>query len=176
MPLVEFAYNNSYRVSIGMVSYETLYGRKCQSLLCWYEVGESSLLRSELVAETTKQIKKIRNRMLTAQSLQKSYAYYRRKPLEFDERDHVFLRVTPITGVGRAIKAKKLNSHYIGPFQILERIGPVAYRISLLPHFSNLHDVFHVSQFWKYTSNSNHILEPVLTIPVLSNCAGKKVH
>ncbi|XP_016195379.1 uncharacterized protein LOC107636374 [Arachis ipaensis] len=106
------------------------------------------------------QIKKIHNKILTAQSHQKSYADQRRKLLEFNKGDHVFLRVTLTTGVGRAIKAKKLNPHYIGPFQILNRIGPVAYRIALPLHLSNVHDVFHILQLRKYTSKASHILEP----------------
>ncbi|XP_072066764.1 uncharacterized protein [Arachis hypogaea] len=93
----------------------------------WYEAEESSLLGPELVTETTEQIKKNRSRILTAQSHQKSYADQRRKPLEFEEGDHVFLRVTPTTGIGRVIKTKKLNPRYIGPFQVLKRIGPMAY-------------------------------------------------
>ena len=68
-----------------------------------------------------------------AQSRQKSYHDKRRKSLEFREGDHVFLRVTPITGVGRALKSKKLTPRFIGPYQILERIGEVAYRIALPP-------------------------------------------
>ncbi|XP_072071662.1 uncharacterized protein [Arachis hypogaea] len=103
--------------SIGMAPYEALYRRKCQSPLCWYEAGETSLLGPELVAEIAEQIKKIRNRMQTAQSRHKSYADQRQKSLEFDEGDHVFLRVTPITIVGSAIKAKKLNPRYIGPLR-----------------------------------------------------------
>ncbi|XP_052111552.1 uncharacterized protein LOC127742869 [Arachis duranensis] len=108
-----------------------------------------------------------------AQSRQKNYADQRWKPLEFEEGDHVFLKVTPTTGVGRVIKARKLNPRYIGPFQILERIGPVAYRMALPPHLSNLHDVFHVSQLRKYTPDASHVLEPEsvqlredLTLPV----------
>ena len=54
LPLVEFAYNNSYHSSIGMAPYEALYGRKCRTHLCWYEVGERSLLGPDLVQETTK--------------------------------------------------------------------------------------------------------------------------
>jgi len=61
--------------------------------------------------------------------------------------------------VARAIKAKKLNPRYIGPFQILKRIGPVAYQIALPPHLLNLHDVFHVLQLWKYTLYASHVLE-----------------
>ncbi|XP_057740349.1 uncharacterized protein LOC130957513 [Arachis stenosperma] len=95
--------------------------------------------------------------MLTAQSRQKSYADQRWKPLEFDEGNYVFLRVTPITGVGRVIKVKKLNLHDV--FQILKRIGPIAYRIALPPRLSNLHDVFPVSQLRKYTFDTSHILE-----------------
>ena len=160
LPLAEFAYNNSYHASIGMAPYEALYGRKCQSPLCWYETGEQNLLRPELVEQTTEQIKKIRSKILAAQSRQKSYADVRRKPLEFQEGDHVFLKITPTTGVGRAIKVRKLSPRFIGPFQILERIGPVAYRIALPPHLSNLHDVFHVSQLRKYQPDPTHFLEP----------------
>ena len=98
--------------------------------------------------------------MLTTQSRQKSYADRRWKPLEFEEGDHVFLRVTPTTGVGRAIKTRKLNPRYIGPFQILKRVGAVAYQVALPPHLSNLHDVFHVSQLRKYTPDASHVLEP----------------
>ncbi|XP_020963316.1 uncharacterized protein LOC110264966 [Arachis ipaensis] len=97
--------------------------------------------------------------MLIAQSRQKSYAVQRRKPLEFKEGEHVFLKVTPTIGVGRAFKTKKLNPRYIGPFEILKRIGLVAYRIALPPYFSNLHDVFHVSQLQKYTPDASHVLE-----------------
>lgn len=68
LPLVEFAYNNSYQASIEMAPYEALYGRPCRSPICWTELGESSLLGPELVRETTKKVKIIRQRLLTAQS------------------------------------------------------------------------------------------------------------
>ncbi|XP_020997167.1 uncharacterized protein LOC110280452 [Arachis duranensis] len=87
-----------------------------------------------MITETTEQVKKIRDRMLTAQSRQKSYANQRQKPLEFEEGNHAFLKVTPTTGVDRAIKTKKLNPQYISPFQILERL-------------------------WKYTPDASHVLE-----------------
>ncbi|XP_020966165.1 uncharacterized protein LOC110266243 [Arachis ipaensis] len=156
-----------------MAPYEALCRKKCQSLLCWYEAGEKSLLGTEMIVKTTEQVKKIRDRMLTTQSRQKSYADQRRKPLEFEEGDHAFLKVTSTTRIGRSIKTKKLNPRYIGPFQILERVGPVAYRMALPPYLSNLHDVFHVSQLRKYTPDASHVLEPEsvqlredLTLPV----------
>ncbi|XP_020202136.1 uncharacterized protein LOC109787941 [Cajanus cajan] len=83
----------------------------------------------------------------------------RRKPLEFLEGEHVFLKVTATTGVGRAIEAKKLNPKFIGSYQILKRIGPMAYQIALSPFLSNLHDVFHVSQLMKYIHDLSHVLE-----------------
>ncbi|XP_058769024.1 uncharacterized protein LOC131642875 [Vicia villosa] len=97
--------------------------------------------------------------MKTSQSRQKSYHDKRRKDLEFDEGDHVFLRVNPVTGVGRALKSKKLNPKFIGPYQILQRVGAVAYRVALQPELSNLHDVFHVSQLRKYVSDPSHVIQ-----------------
>ena len=88
----------------------------------------------------------------------KMYHDKRRKDLKFQEGDHVFLRVTPVTGVGRALKSKKLTSRFIGPYQISERIGTAAYRVGLPPHLSNLHDVFHVSQLRKYVSDPSHVI------------------
>ncbi|XP_072076662.1 uncharacterized protein [Arachis hypogaea] len=143
-----------------MAPYEALYGRKCQSPLCWYKSGEASVLGPELIAETTENIRKIRARILTTQSRQKSYANKRRKPLEFEVGEHIFLRVTPTTGIGGAIKTKKLNPRYIGQFEISKRFGLVAYQVALPPHLSNLHDIFHVSQLRKYTSDAAHVLEP----------------
>ena len=143
-----------------MAPYEALYGRRCQTPLCWNDDGEASVLGPDLVQETTEKIKEIHQKIQTAQSRQKSYADNRRRPLEFSEGDHVFLKVTPTTGIGRALKTKKLNPRYIGPFQILKRVGLVAYQVALPPYLSNLHDVFHVSQLKKYIPDENHILQP----------------
>ncbi|KAK2380620.1 hypothetical protein QL285_068300 [Trifolium repens] len=160
LPLIEFTYNNSFHASIGMAPYEALYGRRCQTPLCWYQDGESMIVGPEMVQQTTDKVRKIRAMMKVAQDRQKSYADRRRRPLEFEEGDHVFLRVTPTTGVGRALKAKKLTPKFIGPYQILERIGKVAYRIALPPVLSLIHDVFHVSQLRKYTPDPSHVITP----------------
>nr|KYP44781.1 Retrotransposable element Tf2 [Cajanus cajan] len=97
--------------------------------------------------------------MKTAQSRQKSYADKRRKPLEFVEGEHVFLKVTPTSGVGRALKARKLTLWFVGPYQIIQRVGPVAYQLAFPPSLSNLHDVFHVSQLRKYVHDPGHVVE-----------------
>lgn len=78
--------------------------RNLPSGVCWYGAGETSMLGPELTVETSEQIKQIRAKILTAQSRQKSYAGQRRKPLEFREGNHIFLKVTLTTGIGRAIK------------------------------------------------------------------------
>nr|KYP32574.1 Retrotransposable element Tf2 [Cajanus cajan] len=97
--------------------------------------------------------------MKTAQSRQKSYADKRRKPLEFAKGAHVFLKVTPTSGVGRALKARKLTPRFVGPYQIKQRVGLVAYQLALPPSLSNLHDVFHVSQLRKYVHDPSHVVE-----------------
>jgi hypothetical protein len=99
LPLIEFSHNNSYHSSIGMAPYEALYGRKCRTPLCWAEVGDKSIIGPEIIQETTLKIKSIQEKMRTTQGSQKSYADRRRRPLEFEEGDHVFLRITPILGL-----------------------------------------------------------------------------
>ena len=133
--------------------------RRCRTPLCWYKDGESMIVGPELVMRTNEKVRLIKERMRMAQSRQKSYADQRRKPLEFSEGDHVFLKVTPITGIGRAIKSKKLTPKFVGPYQILKRVGPVAYQVALPPHLANLHDVFHVSQLRKYVHDPSHVVE-----------------
>ena len=98
LPLVEFAYNNSYQASIQMAPYEALYGRPCRSPLCWIEVGKSSITVPDLIRDTSEKVSLIRKHLLTAQSRQKSYADVRRRPLEFEVGDHVFLKVMPKRG------------------------------------------------------------------------------
>ncbi|XP_020989619.1 uncharacterized protein LOC110276847 [Arachis duranensis] len=142
-----------------MAPYEALYGRRCQSPLCWYGPEDKGYLGPELVRQTTEDIKRIRGRRRTAQSRQKSYADQRRKPLEFQEGDHVFLKITPTTGVGRALKVRKLSPRYLGPFQILRRIGKSAYQLALPPNLTRLHNVFHVSQLRKYQHDPSHVLQ-----------------
>ena len=133
LPLVEFSYNNGYQASIQMAPYEALYGRPCRSLLCWTEVAESSISGPDLIRDTSEKVSLIRQRLLTAQSRQKSYAEVRRRPLEFEVGDYVFLKVMPERGVIRFGKRGKLSPRFIGPFEILERVGPVACRLAFSP-------------------------------------------
>ena len=83
----------------------------------------------------------------------------RRRPLEFEVSDHVSLKVIPKRGVVRFDKHGKLSSRFIGPFEILERIGTVAYRLALPPSMSGVHEVFHVSMLRKDTPDPAHVMD-----------------
>ena len=96
--------------------------------------------------------------MLASQSRQKSYADPKRRNVEFQVGDYVFLRVSPWKGVRRFGKKGKLSPRFVGPFEILERIGQVAYRLALPSALSAVHNVFHVSALRRYVSDVSHIL------------------
>ena len=98
-----------------MALYEALYGKKCRSPLCW-EVGERQLTGPELVQITSEKVPIIQQRLKTAFSRQKSYAYPKRKDVSFSARDLVFLKVSPMKGVMRFGKKGKLAPRYIRPF------------------------------------------------------------
>ncbi|GKF94926.1 putative reverse transcriptase domain-containing protein, partial [Tanacetum coccineum] len=103
---------------IKAASYEALYGRKCRSPVCWSEVGDSQLTGLELIRDTTDKIIQMKNRLLTARSRQKSYAYKRFKSLEFKVGDMVLLKVSLWKGVVHFGMREKLSPRYIGPFKI----------------------------------------------------------
>nr|GEW15666.1 reverse transcriptase domain-containing protein [Tanacetum cinerariifolium] len=128
---------------IKAVPFEALYGRKCRSPVCWAEVGDVQLTGLEIIHETTEKILQIRQRLQAARDRQRSYANVRRKPLEFQVRDRIMLKVSPRKGVIRFENQEKLNPRYIGPFKILEWIGPVAYKLELSEELSNVHNTFH---------------------------------
>nr|GFA05312.1 putative reverse transcriptase domain-containing protein [Tanacetum cinerariifolium] len=121
---------------------EALYVRKCQSPVCWVEVGDAQLTGQEIVHETTEKIIQIKKRIQAVRARQKSYADRRRKPLEFQVGDKVMLKVPPLKGVICFGKREKLNPHYIGPFKVLAKVGTVAYRLELLEQLSRVHNTF----------------------------------
>ena len=178
LALIEFAYNNSYQASIGMAPYEALYGRKCRSPLFWdledwhwTTDGVKRARPPKVIEEAIEKVQIIRQRMKMAQDRQKSYADRRRRPLEFEVGDRVFLKASPRKGFTRIGRGGKLNPRYLGPFEILERIGETAYRLDLPPNLTGIHNVFHVSQLRKFYPDESLILpvedvqlEPDLTI------------
>ncbi|KAD3066961.1 hypothetical protein E3N88_34841 [Mikania micrantha] len=149
LPLIEFSYNNSYHSSIGCAPFEALY---------------------ELIQETTDKIAQIQQRLQATRSRQKNYANKRRKPLEFQVRDRVMLKVSPWKGVVRFGKKGKLAPRYVGPFDIIECIGPVAYRLRLPDELSGVHDMLHVSNLKKC------LVDESLVIPVEEIQLDKRLH
>ncbi|KAL6321907.1 hypothetical protein AAG906_035616 [Vitis piasezkii] len=147
LPLVEFAHNNSFQASIGMAHFETLYGRRCRYLVCWNDVGEKKLLGPELVQLTVEKVSLIKERLKATQNL------------EFEVGDHVFLKVSPIKSIMRFGRKWKLSPHFVGPFEVLERVDTLAYKVALPPSLSKIHNVFHVSTLRKYIYDPSHVVE-----------------
>ncbi|CAA7042310.1 unnamed protein product [Microthlaspi erraticum] len=165
LPLVEFAYNNSFHSSIGMAPYEALYGRPCRTQLCWTEVGERRDLEPEMIQETVEQVELLKERLKEAHDRQKSYADQHRKDLEFAVGDAVYLKMRTFRGTDKNRKLKKLRPRFMGPYKIIERIGAVAYRLDLPQELSDFHDVFHVSVLRKVVREPEMILaQPPLDV------------
>ncbi|GJR76817.1 putative reverse transcriptase domain-containing protein [Tanacetum coccineum] len=102
-----------------------------------------------IIHETMEKIIQIKKHIQVARDRQKSYADRRRKPLEFQVRDKVMLKVSPWKGVIHFGKRGKLNPRYIRPFKILAKVGTVAYRLKLLEQLSRVHSTFHISNLKK---------------------------
>ena len=141
-----------------MAPFEALYGRKCRTPVCWDEVGERRLIGPELVQMTLDKIQIVRDRLKISRDRQKSYADKRRRDLHFKVGDRVFLIVFPWKGILRFGRRAKLRPRYIGPYEIIARVGPVAYRLDLPPELSKVHNVFHVSMLHKYILDRSHVL------------------
>ncbi|KAK1429687.1 hypothetical protein QVD17_11902 [Tagetes erecta] len=131
LALVEFSYNNSYHSGIGMAPFEAFYGRKCQSPICWTEIGEAQIIGLEFIQLSTDKIHKIRDNLLAARNRQKYYADKKWKPMENKVGDLVLLKVSPWKGVIRFGKKGKLAPRYVGPFKVLERVAKIAYELEL---------------------------------------------
>nr|GEU50375.1 putative reverse transcriptase domain-containing protein [Tanacetum cinerariifolium] len=125
----KFSYNKIYHSSMRSASFEALYGRMCRSSILWAEVKEGKLIGPNLVQETTEKISKIKDMLKVMRDFQKSYANKKRKHLEFSVGEYVLLKVSPSKGVVCFEKKWKLAPRFVGPFEITEWIGPVAYRL-----------------------------------------------
>ena len=113
-----------------------------------------------MVRTTNEKISIVRENMKIAQHRQKRYVDKRHKDLEFEVGDHMFLKVSPIQGVVRfGQKRGKLLPHYIGPFNILKRVGKMVYRLTMPPKMSGFHNVFHISMLRKCMHANTQVIK-----------------
>nr|GFB30590.1 putative nucleotidyltransferase, ribonuclease H [Tanacetum cinerariifolium] len=131
--LVEFAYNNSWHASIKCAPFKMLYGRKCRALICWDQVGERVIEGPEMIEVTNEKVVVAKEKLKEACTL------------------------SPARGVKRFGIKGKLSPHFIGPFEILDRVGEVSYRLALPPQLSHVHNVFLVSLLRGYKYHPLHV-------------------
>jgi hypothetical protein len=141
-----------------MSLFEALYGRKCKVPSSLDNLVEKVTLGDELLKEMDQAMVQMRKNLKIAQDRQKSYTDSKRTPREFKIGDHVYLQVKPKRISLKMGMCTKLDPQYYGPFEILERIGPITYIISLPPTI-RAHNVFHMSLLKKYVHDSNHIID-----------------
>ena len=161
LPLEEFSYNNSYHSSIDMAPFEALYGRRYRSPIGWFDAFEVRPWGTDLLRESLDKVKCIQEKLLAVQSRQKEYADRKVRDMKFIEGEQVLLYVSPMKGVMRFGKLGKLSPRYIGPFDVLKRMGEVAYELALHPGLSGVHPVFHVSMLKRYHGDGNYIIRGI---------------
>ena len=121
-------------------------------------MNEHKIISPDLVKDTEEKVYIIHQRLKAASDRQRSYANLKRKDIEYEVGDKVFLKISPWKKILRFGRKGKLSPRFISPYEILEGIGPVAYHLTLPLELAKLHDVFHVSMLRRYRSDTSHIL------------------
>ena len=129
------------------------------------ELNEHKMISPDIVKDTKEKVQVIRQRLKASSDRQKSYVDFKMRDIEYEMGNKVFLKVSPWRKILRFGKKGKLSPKFIRPYEILERIGLVAYRLALPPELAKLHNVFHVSMLRRYHYDGLHIL-PVQDIQV----------
>eukprot|EP00253_Pinus_taeda_P032322 PITA_32322 len=141
-----------------MSPFEVRYGRECKILINWNNLEDKLVLGPKMLANMEQVVKKFRQNLKVAQVRQKVYVDKKKTYREFQVGDHVYLRVKPRKSTLHWGGCAKLAPYYCGPFQILERIKPVAYKLALPGHIQ-VHYVFHVSLLKKYMYDPRHVID-----------------
>jgi hypothetical protein len=156
--LVEFAYNNGYQASLKMILFEALYGRKCNTPVSSENPADRALVGLDLLKEMEEKMLNIKHNLKLSQDRQKRYGNKGRTHREFKVGDDVFLKVKANRSSLKLGNCPKLAMRYCGPFEILERIGPITYMLAFSASMY-IHNVFHVSLLKKYIPDANHVID-----------------
>jgi hypothetical protein len=146
-----------------MAPFEVLYGRRCHTPLNWIEPRKKVIFGPDIVKEAKSIVYRIQENLKAAKSRQETYANKRRRPLEFEVGNHVYLRVSPMKGVKRFGVKEKLAPRYIGPLPNLEKCGTMDYKLDLPPSLARVHDIFHISQLKKCLKAHADVVLPEVT-------------
>ena len=141
-----------------MEPYKSLYGRECRTPVCWTELNEHKVIGPDIVKDTKEKVQVIWKRLKAASDKQKSYANLKRRGIAYEVGNKIFLKVSPWRKILWFGKKGKLSPRFIGPYEVSERIGPMAYLLALPSELAKLHNVFHVSMLRRYRSDESHIL------------------
>eukprot|EP00253_Pinus_taeda_P001723 PITA_01723 len=157
LPLVEFAYNNGYQESLRTRQFEALYGQSCNTPISWSDPVNRMLIGPDMLAKMEQEMQVIKKNLKETQDRQKIYVNFNMLFKEFQVGEQVYLCIKPKKSSFRIGSCAKIAPWYCGPFKILERIGPIAYRIALSLTMK-VHDVFHVSLLKKYVKYVDHVI------------------
>ncbi|XP_071728292.1 uncharacterized protein [Rutidosis leptorrhynchoides] len=166
LPLIEFAYNNTYHLSIGMPPYEMLYGCKCRTLTCWLEAGEKQFTGPELVQITAENVAIAREKLKAARDRQKMYVDQHRRPVNFEVGDHVYLKVSLWKAVIRFFKRGKLAPRYIGAFKIIQRVNDQTIVLEISTELAGIQNIFNVCYLRKCKVDDETQLVPLSDLRV----------
>jgi hypothetical protein len=156
--LVEFAYNNGYETSAKFSPFEVLYDRNCTNPISWDNLADRLMVGPEMLQEMENMVRKVQQNLKEAKDRYKSYADEKRRHLEFQVGDHVYLKVKAQKSLMKLGNYDKMAPRFCGPFEILARIGPMAYQLAL-PANLKFHNVFHVSLLKKYVHDPTHMID-----------------
>jgi hypothetical protein len=158
LKLVEFTYNNGYQAYLKMSPFKALYCRRCNTPVSWDNPIDRAMVGPDILQEMEEKMIKIKKNSKVSQYRHKICADKGQNFRQFKVGDHVFLKVKEILIYLKLGNCAKLEARYCGSFEILERIGHVAYMLAL-PTSLSIHNVLHVSLLKKYVPNDNHVID-----------------